>query len=464
MLTYQDFERLPDTDEARAEFVQKLIGERQGSEEMQIALDADAYFAQKNVTINRYAKKIFTLTGESVRDFTAADNRIASNFFHTFNVRRCAYSLGNGVEFGEKGTKEKLGLRFDTELKNAALYALIHGRSYLFWNADHVHVFKATEFAPLLDETTGAMRAGVRFWQLEADKPLNATLYETDGYTELRREKGEKMTVAAQKQAYKKTVRRAPADQTETVVGEKNYGGALPIVMMYGSMLHQSTLVGLRASIDAFDLIRSGFANDLQECAQIYWILENYNGMDDKDLVKFRDRLKLLHIASADTGDGGRVSAHTQDVPHAARTAFLEEIRAGMYEDFGLMDLKTLSAAATNDHIEAGYQPQDDMADDFEYQIIDCVQQLLALQGIEDTPRFKRGRIANAKEQVEMLVMEAGIVNLPDEVLVQKFPNFTPEEVKQALDLMADADVERYEHGSETQTDADGQDVTGDEV
>ena len=433
MLTYQDFEKIGDSYEARAEFIEELIGAHKGTSEFKTALEADEYDAQRNITINKAAKVIYTAEGRAVKDFTAANNRIASNFFHTFNTRRCAYSLGNGVEFSEKGTKEKLGLQFDTRLKEAARLALIHGRSFMFWNLDHVHVFKITEFVPLVDEHTGKLRAGVRFWQLETDKPMNATLYEEDGFTELRKNPGERLKVIAEKRAYKQTVRKARADTQAEIVGEENYG-ALPIIMLWGGEIRQSTLIGLRGAIDAFDLIRSGFADDLQECAQIYWILENYNGMNDEDLIRFRDRMKLHHIATADTGDGGKVTAHTQDVPHAARMAFLAEIRAGMYEDFGLLDLKTLSAAATNDHIDAGYQAQDDMADDFEYQVIEAVQGILALIGIEDTPEFKRGRVSNRKELVEILVMEAGLVDLPDEALIRQFPNFTPEQVAEVLE------------------------------
>lgn len=452
MLTYQDFELARMNPTACAEFVEKLIGEHKADKAVQTAKDADEYDAQRNITINRYAQVLYTMSGEKVNDFTAANNKIACNYFHNFNVRRCMYSLGNGVEFEGEKTKKKLGLKFDTRLRDAAKSALIHGCSFMFWNMDHVHVFKLTEFVPLMDEYTGALRAGVRYWQLDTDKPLNATLYEEDGYTEMRKEKGGKLEAIAQKKPYKRTTAKAPADAEETVVSEENYP-ALPIVTLWGSNLHQSTLVGMRGAIDAFDLIRSGFANDLQDCAQVYWILENYNGMNDEDLDKFRDRLKLLHIAGADTGDGGKVSAHTQEIPHEARTKFLAEIRAGMYEDFGLLDLRTLSAAATNDHIAAGYQTQDDMADDFEYQIIEAVQQLLALQGIEDTPQFKRGKVANSRELVEMLVMEAGIVDLPDEALLKQFPNFTPEQVAEVMKEIIENGASRVTRTQENEGD-----------
>ena len=45
--------------------------------------------------------------------------------------------------------------------------------------------------------------------------------------------------------------------------------------------------------MDAYDLIKSGFANTVQDCAEIYWIVENAGGMNDKDLQQLRDRLLL---------------------------------------------------------------------------------------------------------------------------------------------------------------------------
>ena len=56
------------------------------------------------------------------------------------------------------------------------------------------------------------------------------------------------------------------------------------------------------------------------------------------------------------------------------------------------------AAAQTATQIDAAYQPLDENADDFEWQIIDFVQQILALMGIEDTPVFKRNRITTQME------------------------------------------------------------------
>jgi hypothetical protein len=136
--------------------------------------------------------------------------------------------------------------------------------------------------------------------------------------------------------------------------------------------------------------------------------------------------LKIQHIAVADTDNSG-VTPYTQEIPFQARQAYLDGIRAGIYEDFGGLDVHTIAAGATNDHIDAAYQPLDENADDFEYQIIKFVQQILALMGIEDTPVFKRNRISNQMEQTQMVMLEAQY--LDDETILQKLPNISVDEV-----------------------------------
>lgn len=442
MLTYQDF--LEAQNDVKG-FISKAINQHTSSEDYKIALDADEYDKQRNTTIYNYVRTIFTATGSQVVDFTAANNKIASNFFHRLNTQRCMYSLGNGVSFSDHKekvivdgvektvdrTKELLGNDFDTALKKGAYKALKHGVSFGFWNFDQLYIFPLTEFVPLWDEETGALMAGIRFWQLDKDKPMTAILYETDGYTKFRggRHSGNlNFEVVEEKRAYKTNFRYTEADGLE-VVGVENYG-ALPIVPLWGSDLHQSTLVGMQRAIDSYDLIRSGFANDLTDCAQIYWILSNCSGMTEPELARFRDRLKVNHIAVADT-ENSAVTPYTQEIPFQARQTYLDSIRSGIYEDFGGLDVHTIAAGATNDHIDAAYQPLDENADDFEYQIIKFVQQILALMGIEDTPVFKRNRISNQMEQVQIVSMEAQW--LDDETILQKLPNISVDEVASIL-------------------------------
>lgn len=463
MLTFQDFQNAVERGQT-IEFIQKAIAEHRNSAAYKIAVDADEYDAQRNVTVNSVIKSLYDISSNIDRetgvermgvrqktDTTASNHHIASNFFHRLNTDRAAYSLGNGVTFDTDGVKEALGAKFDTDLFNAGKLALKHGVTFCFWNVDRMHVFPLTQFKPLLDESDGSLRAGIRFWSLDWDtKPVYAILYEEDGYTKYRTRDGYKGLILGEtdeKRAYIQQVAHTDAGGDE-IIGEGNYG-ALPIVPLYGNEFHQSTLVGMRASIDAYDLIQSGFANDVEDCAQIYWLLGNAMGMDDNDIQHFMDRLRFSHAAAFDS-DNSTVTPYTQEVPYNSREAFLARIEQSIYRDFGAFNPADVSAGnVTATQIRAAYQAQDEEADAFEYQIIECVQQILALQGLEGTPQFSRNRIANQLEEVNMIVSEAEW--LDNETILDLLPNITPDmkvaimerkDVQDAQRLQNDDDLE----------------------
>lgn len=438
--TYQDFVNAKEKGNV-VEFIRDAITEYKASKEYKIALDADEYEAERNVTIVKFVKMIFTATGEKVEDFTSANSKMASNFFHKLTTQRCSYSLGNGISFptaqrtminGKAKTvdsvKQKLGKKFDNVLFFAAKHALLHGVSFLMWNYNHAEFFKMTEFVPLYDEDDGKLKAGFRFWSLDWNhKPVIVVVYEPDGYTKYRTRKGSTgldLVVAEEKRGYIKTVSHTDADG-DVVTGYSNYS-AFPIVPLYGNKNKQSDLVGMRGKIDVYDLVNSGFADTVQECSEIYWIISNAMGMKDDEVQKFRDRLKLQHIAVADT-DNSPVTAQTQEIPVTANETLLNRTRSQIYEDYGAIDVHTIAAGATNDHIDAAYQSMDDEADDFEYQIIEAVQAILELMGIDDVPIFHRNKVSNQKEQTETVMLAAD--HLDEETLLNKLPFLTPDEV-----------------------------------
>ena len=431
MLTYQDYLAINESE--ITDFVRKVIKEHKQSADYNDAVTADKYNAEKNVTIIDFARTIFTAQGARITDETVSNMKMTSNFFRRLNTQRCTYSLGNGLTFQKEGIFEKLGAKADKIIKDAGYYGLIHGTSFLYWAYDHIHLFKLTEFAPLWDEDSGNLGAGVRFWQIADNKPIHATLYTPDGYIDFKGKDGNisSLEMIEDIKPYRMVVSVTPA--TGEVATAHNYSG-LPIVPLWGTEMKQSTLVGMRSKIDVYDIVNSGFANDLQDCAQIYWLVNGAGAATEAELSRFRERLLYRHIAQID-GDNVSVTPHTQEIPYQAREALLTRIKAQIYEDFGGLDVHTISAGATNDHIDAAYQPMDENADDFEYQIIDAIQRLLALQGVDAddaTPQFKRNRISNQMEQVEMIMLEAPY--LDDETILKKLPNVSSEEVDLILE------------------------------
>jgi hypothetical protein len=464
--TYQDFLKAQEENRVIS-FITNTISEYKESADYKVALDADEYEAERNVTINNYVKYLYTMDGKQVADFTSANNRIASNFFHRLITQRCAYSLGNGVSFagatdeiidGTKKrvdiTKEKLGNDFDTVLYDAGNCARRHKVSFLFWNFDHVDLFKMTEFCPLYDEYDGSLKAGFRFWSLDWSKrPVTVVVYEMDGYTKYRTRPGSTgldIMLYEEKRAYKQQIAHNEVDPDE-IIGESNYS-YLPIVPLWGSRHHQSDLVGMRAKIDAYDLIKSGFANDLQDCAEIYWIVGNAIGMNNEDLAKFRDKIKLNHIAVMDTTNSN-ITPYTQQIPTAAKETLLKLLKEQIYEDYGALDVHAVAAGSTNDHIDAAYQPLDEEADDFEYQVIKCIRGILDIIGVDDMPVFSRNRISNQKERTDMILLAASY--LDDETILRKLPFLTPDEIDGILTRRDSEDMQAFETEQETALEAE---------
>lgn len=164
--------------------------------------------------------------------------------------------------------------------------------------------------------------------------------------------------------------------------------------------------------------------------------------MSDEEITEFRDKLKLLHIANIDSTDGSDIEPYTQDIPSQARQVFLTEIRNGIYEDFGALDVHTVAAGATNDHIDAAYQPLEDKASDLEYWVTKCIKQILKLAGLDDEPLYSRNRISNQKEQVDMVVQEAQWLDRA--TILRKLPNIRPDEVMAILKGVDEEDMARF--------------------
>ena len=393
------------------EFVRSIINEYESSETYATAETAYQYYKHKNVTINEYKKLLYRITGEAVIDTYSPNYKLASRFFYRFVTQENQYLLGNGAQFGDEGTANKLGKDFDNRLQELGKHSLIAGVSYGFFNLDHVDVFDALEFAPLYDENTGALRAGVRFWQIDGTKPLRATLYEEDGYTDYiwRKRDGEKRDYIGQvlneKRPYIVSVQVTEADGVEIIDGT-NYP-SFPIIPLYANDNKQSELVGLREQIDAYDLIKSGFANTVDESSLIYWIVNNAGGMDEVDLAKFLNQIRTVHAAVVED-DGATAEAHTMDIPYASREALLDRLRSDLYEDAMVLDVKNIAnGAITATQIKASYNPLDQKTDLFEYQVLDFMYRLFKVAGIDDEISFTRNIITNVNESIQVILQSA---------------------------------------------------------
>lgn len=446
------------------DFVRQAVNAHTSSDSYKTAETAESYYAKRNQTIVKYQKFLYSSNGQAYPDLFSANYKTRTLMFRHFVIQQVQYVLSNGVSFEQDGTKDRLGRDFDNRLQQLAKKAMVDGVAFGFWNLDHLEVFPfadtphAPGFVPLYDEEDGSLKAGVRYWSLNGAETKRYTLYELDGYTEYIQKKNEDIQIRQPKRPYRQTV-RVDAAGGETVEAGDNYPG-FPIIPMYANDLRESELVGVQESIDCYDFIKNGLANEIDDSSGVYWVLKNSGGMDDLDIARFLDRMRTLRAATVD-GDEGAAEAHTLSIPYEARSAMLDRLRSDLHDDFQLVDMdKIMSGNLTATAIRMGYQAQDDKCGDFEYCIRDFIGKLLELIGIDDEPSFQWNRIANQLEETQMVLTAANY--LDDEAVLRHLPWLTPEEVDAVLERKDAEEMERLDAIETAQAEQENPEVTED--
>lgn len=448
MITYEELLEARAAGEAAViELAEKAVRWWQGTDLYRTAADASAYDRHENPTISKYQKFLYTVSGQKVPDFVSANWKTKNGLFPYFIIQQSAHLLGNGVTFGDGRTSAALDADFDGFILEAAHAALVCGEVYTVYDAGSCRYFTPLEFVPLRSEETGAIMAGVRWWQIDADKPLRYTLMELDGFTEYIRRKDEPTRILREKRPYVLSVVTSEADGTEILDG-RNYPG-FPVVPLRANRYSLSRLVGLREKLDCYDFIESGFANDVDEASILYWTLTNAGGMNDADLIRFVERMKTVHATTID--EDVKLESHTVEPKHEAREAALKRLESGLYRDAMALDVRQMQAGDVSaTQIRAAYEPLTNLCDDFEAEVTRCIDGLLFLAGIDDTPSYSRSKIVNQLEETQMVVMAAPY--LDDAMILDKLPFITPEDKEALLERRDAVDFERFGGGAGTNT------------
>ena len=404
------------------QFVRNVIEDHKDSDLYKDGDISDRYARQENVEAINREKLYRNIAGRLVKNNWTPCHRMRSKLFGILATQENSFLLGNGLTLQKQKNKEKLGKDFDTKLLQAGYAALTQTVSYLFWNLDHIEVFKNLEFAPLMDETTSSLRAGVRWWQIAASKPLRATLYEENGYTEYvwNLDKDGQVNpngeILQEKRGYQITYKVQPNEEVQ-ITNQQNYP-AFPIVPLWSNTQHINQFMGIKPTIDAIDELTNALNDDLTE-TQLYWLIQGADGMDKSDLAQLLNDIREQKIINP--AEGQNVQPYTVNIPVAERQAEISRLKGQVYEDFqGLNIDKIKSGNVVTAQIEAAYDPLNHKADDYEMCVIECLNNLFKLiPGLEDEhPTFSRSLLINQSESVQMVLQAASV--LPKEYVVDK--------------------------------------------
>jgi hypothetical protein len=452
MKTYQDWLEIAErSEEERMTFILSSIKDYKTSSDYINANIGEDYFNAKNTTIRNYEKWLYDAQGQKMPDDISANHKLASRFFYRVVTQANAVLLGNGIKWKNGKGGKALGIDFDRQVIDAGRFAQVQGKSYGFFNVDHVDIFPATMFRPFVDEEDGMIKAGIRFWQLDDNKPLRATLFEIDGFTEYRFKDG-KGEIIQPKRGYKAKITSTEADGDQ-VEEYENYP-SFPIVPLYANDLRESELAPLRAKIDAVDLITSGYASDQDDCNTIFWAIEGAGGMSDADLVTVLDKLKKLHATQL--GKDQTITPNQVEAPYSGREAILDRLEKELYMDamaFNPYDIA--SGAATATQIEAAYDPLDEKLDIYERHISEFISRLLELAGVQDEPTYERNYHTNKGEIIGNIIN--GAMYLDDQYVTEKIMTLLgdKDKVQDVLDRRASADIQRLTGGNNGNTEGE---------
>lgn len=451
MKTYQDWLKVAGgTERERMAFIKALINEHKASDIYKQAIIAEDYFAGQNTTIKRYEKMLYNARGQAVPDYFSANHKVASRFFYRSVMQANSTLLGNGITWDSGAGAEALGVDFDRKIIKVGRNAQVGGVCFGFYNNGRVEVYKITEYAPLYDEEDGALKAGARFWQVATDKPLRATMFELDGFTEYQWDKDHAEGFVKQEKRPYIIIKQQSEAFGEEIFDFRNYP-SFPIVPCWASETKQSELAPIRATLDCYDLINAKYANDIDDASLIYWSITNAGGMDDVDLVEFIDKMRRLHAAQTDADQ--QVTPTTVDVPFEGREALLDRLEKQLYKDAMALNTYDLaSGAVTATQIEAAYEPLNNKLDAFETEISDFIKRLLTVAGVEDEPTYTRSIIINRTEEITTVVNSA--LYLDDEYVTEKIMTLLgdKDQIEDVLKRQAAENIQRMTSGATAAT------------
>ena len=121
-----------------------------------------------------------------------------------------------------------------------------------------------------------------------------------------------------------------------------------------------------------------------------------------------------------------------------------------MYRDAMALDTENIAAGATTaTQIRAAYENLNTKCDKLEYQVIDWLNGIMAVAGIEDEPTFTRSQIINQTEMVSVL-LQAGQF-LSTDYISRKLLDVLGDgdRADEVLSDMEQEDIDRFTGGEE---------------
>ena len=304
------------------------------------AATAERYYRNKNDILKNKQKVQEEDTENPLRN---ADNRIPRNFHGLLVNQKAAYMFTApplfdiGIQDANKRITDVLGDRYAKTTKDLCINA---SNCSVAW----LHYWKNSE---------GAFEYGVvdskqiiPVWTSDLNKKLSGILRV---YDELDDTDGELYTIYQYwNDTHCQAFRKKSADTLDE--GLQSYAmfctfidneatlqdsftheyGRVPFIPFFNNNITTTDLDNIKALIDVYDKVFSGFVNDLEDIQEIIFVLSGYGGTELSEFLHDLKKYKTVKLDETEEKPG--LSTLTIDIPVEAREKLLDITRKAIFE------------------------------------------------------------------------------------------------------------------------------------
>lgn len=355
-----------------------------------------------------------------------ADNRIAHNFHQLITDEEVDYLLSYApiIDIGSKEANKKLtkllGDNFLKISRELDVEACNSGCAWLHWwiaNDKNGRTFKyasvpSDQIIPIMDDSLEkSFSQLIRCYKVKRREGIAKKSY-------LRVEVWDDMLCE---------YFLLPGDVDFTTIGgAKDDGtlvhnlGRIPFIMCPNNIRHQSSLKKYKGLVDAYDIVMSGYVNDVMDIQEVIYILENYAGTDLGEFTKDLKKFKAVTVGS-DGIDGAKGDLRTLsiNIPVEARNSLLESLKKQIYVSGQALSRDVVSVGnASGETLKFFYRDLDlkvgDKEVEFTVGYTELVRVICEHFGISISKAiqitFTRNRISSDKETAEICKASVGII------------------------------------------------------
>ena len=198
--------------------------------------------------------------------------------------------------------------------------------------------------------------------------------------------------------------------------------GRIPFIAFPNNNRYQGCLSKYKGQIDTYDIVVSGYVNDVMDIQQVIYILENYGGTDLSDFIDDLKRFKT--VAVGDDGiDGakGDLRTLTIDIPVEARNSLIDTLKKEIYTSGQALSRDVTSVGnASGETLKFFYRDLDLKVGDKEVEFTagfrELIRAICEYHNIAISApisiTFTRNRISNDLETAQICKDSVGVVPL----------------------------------------------------